>query len=344
MKKKMVWFFVMVMAFAVSTSAYAAGYRVTDDLWIRAVINTVDGPIDAVLYKGGEKMTERGDTVIWGYFYVDPDILGILHDWGYDTPDVSWGSKDNPDLYVKIWFDVTGRIDVNFFHVSVPTIDIYTEYPYNGSYDKHGTATMDNRYIRHEYWRQNSTTESCENIDGNWNISGTLSMIDKINGEIKMTDSDSFSESLSIEQTDCNVKVVGNTILQTGNVEGNIVYLSGTYLTNSEVSAFIQAGLNQAGVYGATVTVTTNTGNGKGTISGNIISYKGSGTTTGKVTYLGTSIDFSMEASEDSKLTRTSLSRSRTPDEESGTALSPKDLMVDLLVKAIKQKLGQPIK
>jgi len=62
------------------------------------------------------------------------------------------------------------------------------------------------------------------------------------------------------------------------------------------------------------------------------------------VTYLGTSIDFSMEASEDSKLTRTSLSRSRTPDEESGTALSPKDLMVDLLVKAIKQKLGQPIK
>jgi len=168
MKKKMVWFFVMVMAFAVSTSAYAAGYRVTDDLWIRAVINTVDGPIDAAFYKGGENMTERGDTVIWGYFYADPS-------------DVSWGSEDNPDLYVKIWFDVTGRIDVNFFHVSVPTIDVYTEYPYNGSYDKRGTATMDNRYIRHEYWR---STSRCENISGNWVDNVTLNATANILGEV----------------------------------------------------------------------------------------------------------------------------------------------------------------
>jgi len=332
MRKKMVWFFVLVMAFAVSTSAYAAGYRVTDDLWIRAVINTVDGPIDAAFYKGGENMTERGDTVIWGYFYADPS-------------DVSWGSEDNPDLYVKIWFDVTGRIDVNFFHVSVPTIDVYTEYPYNGSYDKRGTATMDNRYIRHEYWGQGPTSR-CENIDGSWNFSGTFSVIGKLDGETISSDSDSFSPSsvASIEQTDCIVNAVVNGRLRTGNVEGNIVSLSGAYLTNSEAVSLISEGDLQDDLPGATVTVTSNTGSGKGTISGNTISYKGSGSTTAKISYQGTTMDCSMAFSDNSTWTRTSASRSRTPDEESGTALSPKDLMVDLLVKAIKQKLGQPIK
>lgn len=117
------------------------GHFVTQELWIRAVINTDDGPIDGVFYKGGENTTDRGDTVIWGYFYADPS-------------DVSWGDRGNPDLYVKIWFDITNRIDVNFFHVSVPNIDVYSGYPYNGSYNKHGTATMDNRYIRHEYWKK----------------------------------------------------------------------------------------------------------------------------------------------------------------------------------------------
>ena len=54
-------------------------------------------------------------------------------------------------LYVKIWFDVSGRIDVNYFHVSVPDIEVYTEYPYNGSVDSHGITTMSRRYIRHYF-------------------------------------------------------------------------------------------------------------------------------------------------------------------------------------------------
>jgi hypothetical protein len=117
------------------------GYFATSELWIRGIINTDDGPIDGVFYKGGENRTSRGDTVVWGYFYADPS-------------DVSWGDKANPDLYVKIWFDVSGRIDVNFFHVSVPDIDVYSDYQYDGSYDKRGAATMDNRYVRHEYWKR----------------------------------------------------------------------------------------------------------------------------------------------------------------------------------------------
>ena len=55
---------------------------------------------------------------------------------------------------MKIWFDVSGRTDVNFFHVSVPDIEGYSDLPNEGAYDQKGTTIMDNRYIRHEYWRQ----------------------------------------------------------------------------------------------------------------------------------------------------------------------------------------------
>jgi len=108
--KKIALFFVLVMAFGVSGTAYGSGNKVTSDLWINAIINTVEkGRIEEVWQKGGDAYTSRGDRVIWGYFYASPS-------------DVTWGSQNNPDLFVKIWFDVSGRVDVNFFHVSVPDI------------------------------------------------------------------------------------------------------------------------------------------------------------------------------------------------------------------------------
>ena len=130
------------------------GYLVTSTLWIRAVINTEEkGPIDAVWKKGGEDTTSRGDTVIWGHFYASPN-------------DVTWGSQDNPDLFAKIWFDVSGRVDVNFFHVSVPDIEVYSDYLYDGTPDEQGTTTMDSRYIRQYY--ENGESYSEENYeDGN---------------------------------------------------------------------------------------------------------------------------------------------------------------------------------
>ena len=130
------------------------GAMVTSDLWIRAVINTVEkGPIEAVWKKGGEDTTSRGDRVIWGHFYASPS-------------DVTWGSENNPDLFVKIWFDVSGRVDVNFFHVSVPDIEVYSDYPYDGTYDQQGMTTMSRRYIRQYY--ENGQSYSDENYeDGN---------------------------------------------------------------------------------------------------------------------------------------------------------------------------------
>lgn len=130
------------------------GYLATNDLWIRAVINTVEkGPIETVWQKGGEGTTSRGDRVIWGYFYASPS-------------DVTWGSQNNPDLYVKIWFDVSGRIDVNYFHVSVPDIEVYSDYPYDGIPDEQGITTMSRRYIRQYYENgQCYSEDKCE--DGN---------------------------------------------------------------------------------------------------------------------------------------------------------------------------------
>jgi len=115
------------------------GTLVTPHLWIRAVIDTEEkGPVEAVWQEGGRDNTQAGDTVIWGYFYASPD-------------DVSWGSRQNPDLFVKIWFDHGGRLDVNFFHVSVPDIEVFSAYPYEDTEDLKGMTTMTNRYIRQWY-------------------------------------------------------------------------------------------------------------------------------------------------------------------------------------------------
>jgi len=111
---------------------------IENDLKIRAVIETEEkGEIEAVWSKGGEAITARGDKVIWGHFYASP-------------ADVTWGSPENPDLFVKIWFDVSGRIDVNYFHVSVPRIQVYTSFSSNASEpDQSGITDMSRRYIRH---------------------------------------------------------------------------------------------------------------------------------------------------------------------------------------------------
>ncbi len=122
-----------------SATGNPKGYSTVNDLRIAAIINTVEkGAREALWYKGGQDKTDRGDEVLWGYFYASPS-------------DVAWGNQNNPDLFVKVWFDVDGRVDVNSFHVSVPDIEVYSDLPDNGTYDATGTTTLENRYIRQEY-------------------------------------------------------------------------------------------------------------------------------------------------------------------------------------------------
>ncbi|RLC06402.1 MAG: hypothetical protein DRI57_26875 [Deltaproteobacteria bacterium] len=117
----------------------AEGNSADNDLRLGVMIDTVEkGLVDAVWRKGGEDVTAGGHRVIWGHFYANP-------------LDVNWGSTENPDIFLKIWFDAGGRVDVNYFHVSVPDIEVYSAFSGNSVYDEKGTTTLDNRYIRHEF-------------------------------------------------------------------------------------------------------------------------------------------------------------------------------------------------
>lgn len=125
----------------VENEKFNSEFQITNDLKIAAVIHTEDkGEINAQWIKGGEAVTQANDKVIWGYFYASPN-------------DVSWGSSNNPEAFVKIWYDHTGRIDVNFFHVSVPDIEVYSEYnPESAAENSFSSLTsMDNRYVRQVY-------------------------------------------------------------------------------------------------------------------------------------------------------------------------------------------------
>ncbi|MDM8548512.1 S41 family peptidase [Desulfobacterales bacterium HSG2] len=153
MKKIIRFIIILITAFAVGGTAYASGNMVASDLWIRAVIHAKEGsPVEAVWQKGGETTDKEGDSVIWGYFHADPDGAG-------------WGSPHNPDMFVKIWFDRSGRLDVSFFHISGPDMDVYSDYPYDGSADEHGTTSLSKRHIRQYYENGRSDTDENDEAD-----------------------------------------------------------------------------------------------------------------------------------------------------------------------------------
>jgi hypothetical protein len=134
---------------------FTTGALINDDLAIEAVIQTVERPpISARWRLGGAAETSRGDKVIWGYFYADPT-------------QVTWGNSDNPEVFVKIWFDVSGRVDVNYFHVSVPQIDVHTAWRGNSQTQRlNGTTNMSDRYVRHFFNSDGTAAEEVSREDG----------------------------------------------------------------------------------------------------------------------------------------------------------------------------------
>jgi hypothetical protein len=106
---------------------------------IGAVIHTEDkGDLQAAWHLGGSSTTSRGDEVAWGFFYADPSQIG-------------WGFENNPDVYVKVWYDAQDkRLDVNFFHVSAPNISVYSGAT-PSRYDSMTRITTRERYTRHHY-------------------------------------------------------------------------------------------------------------------------------------------------------------------------------------------------
>lgn len=211
-----------------SQTANPSAYTTSGDLDIGAMINTDEkGAIGAVFRQGGQDTTARGDKVVWGHFYANPS-------------DVSWGSSENPELFVKVWFDAGGRIDVNFFHVSVPDIEVYSDFDADSSWKQSGTTIIADRYTRHEYW--DSAVSGCVDVSGDWNTeqyynatscgegtwtwygSGTM-VQDGCSGVFTDDDGDSFSGTIS-----------GNTVTMSGYwyYEGLRVYESGTLTISSD--------------------------------------------------------------------------------------------------------------
>jgi hypothetical protein len=115
------------------------GVNLIHNLRIGAVIKTADkGDLRASWKPGGQGLTARGDTVLWGYFYADPAVM-------------SWGSTQNPDLFVKIWFDVSGPVYVDYYHASVPDICVYSDLPSEGPFNDSGITLLKNRLVEHRY-------------------------------------------------------------------------------------------------------------------------------------------------------------------------------------------------
>ncbi len=124
------------------------GDVITSDLFLHAFANTETGVHRAQWRLGGEDTTPRGDKVMWGYYYVSPE-------------DVSWGNADNPEVFVKIWFDIDGRIDVNYAFVSVPDFYVfstYNQHPVGGERnnavpqpDAASTLSLNQRYVNHSF-------------------------------------------------------------------------------------------------------------------------------------------------------------------------------------------------
>jgi len=148
MLKKTGLFCALFGAAQLSANVYSAcDVVVTEDVCIDATLNTVEkGEIKAVWEKGNDSLTLRGDRVVWGYFYANPN-------------DVSWGSKSNPDVFVKVWVDISGRIDVNFFHVSVPDVKVISSHKKSTDASS-STIITTKRYAKHSYSITNTATGS----------------------------------------------------------------------------------------------------------------------------------------------------------------------------------------
>ena len=117
-------------------------------------INTDEkGWITAIDNVQGSSPTKRGDFVIWGYFYADSE-------------DVTWGDINNPEVFYKIWWDISGRIDVNFFHVSVPEMQAWSEFTYLTQKQQTALNLETKRYTRHEYFPEEVTTWVDSDDDG----------------------------------------------------------------------------------------------------------------------------------------------------------------------------------
>ena len=86
----------------------------------------------------GSDTTLNGDKVISGYFYADP-------------ADFAYGSRYNPEIFVKIYIAGNGWCNILFNHVTVDDVAIYSAHKYSGTADMAGSVTRSSRLEAHQY-------------------------------------------------------------------------------------------------------------------------------------------------------------------------------------------------
>ena len=114
------------------------GYRVTADLWAKAVLEVAGSPVPLVWQEVGADTTPSRDQVISGYFYADP-------------ADFAYGSPYNPELFVKIYIAASGWCNLAFNHVTVDPVSIDSAHGYAGAAQQSGRVVLDNRLLEHQY-------------------------------------------------------------------------------------------------------------------------------------------------------------------------------------------------
>ncbi len=124
-----------------ASQGYPVGILLNSRMRLGAMLKRTDMlPTEMFWKAGGSSRTARSDYAQWGYFTLIPESLG--------------NGDALPDLLVKIWFDVSGAVFVDFFNTGEMDLSAFSVFPESETYTQSGLSLPSNRYLRHNYQRQ----------------------------------------------------------------------------------------------------------------------------------------------------------------------------------------------
>ena len=207
-----------VLVAGTGMAAQDGGYNLTAELWAKAVLQVSGNPVTLVWSEVGSDTTPSGAKVISGYFYADPS-------------DFAYGSRYNPELFVKIYIDPSGWCNMAFNHVTVDDVVVYSAHNYRGSADQTGTATLTSRLVEHTYTGVGTgAAEPTYDASGIWPITVTT-----VPGSIQ---SNTQCEPDAVDRDVLTLTQSGNSFYFTledgnylsGTVDGSLYRFSGTWV------------------------------------------------------------------------------------------------------------------
>ena len=65
--------------------------------------------------------------------------------------DFAYGSRYNPEVFVKLYIASSGWCNIAFNHVTVDSVTVSSAHQYAGAAQQSSSATLDSRLVQHEY-------------------------------------------------------------------------------------------------------------------------------------------------------------------------------------------------